>query len=188
MGTRFDRVAYAGNMKRLALLLPAVALAAVAVSQNPNPGLTKAVGKPLPKLSMKTTDGAKLTNASLKGKVVLIDFWATWCGPCKLASPAIQKLHANYGGRGLYVLGNDTFEYGAKGTAAKYRKKEGYTYAFTERNDNFALSLGVKSLPAFVLVDKKGIVRKVWSSIPTGGADQLYTTIEAEVKPLLGAG
>lgn len=185
-GTPVDRVAYPPNMKRLALLVSAIGLAAVAISQDPNPGLAKAIGKPLPKMTMTTTKGQKLTNASLKGKVVLLDFWATWCGPCKRASPAIQKLHTTYASKGLTVIGADSYEYGAKGTAAKYQKKEGYTYTFTEGNDNFALALGVKSLPAFVLVDKRGVVRKVWSSLPAGGAEQLFTMIESEVKPLLG--
>jgi thiol-disulfide isomerase/thioredoxin len=173
-------------MKRLTLLASLVCLSAFAIPQNANPRLAKAIGKPLPKVAMTTTDGKKLSNASLKGKVVLLDFWATWCGPCKVASPAMQRLHETYGSKGLVVVGVDTFEYGPKGAAAKYRKKEGFTYSFTENVDNFALALGVKSLPAFVLVDQKGIVRKSWSSLPTGGADQLFTVIEAQVKPLLG--
>ena len=170
-------------MKRTALPLAFAALASVALGQNPTFG--KAVGKPLPKFSAVSTTGATVTNASLRGQVVLMDFWATWCGPCKAASPAIQKLHVAYGGKGLKVIGADTYEQGVKNTAAPYAKRHGYTYTFTEKNDALATALGAGSIPAFVLVDRKGIVRKVWTGLPMGGPDALYAQIEAAAKPLL---
>jgi thiol-disulfide isomerase/thioredoxin len=143
----------------------------------------KMVGKPLPSFTMTTTKGQKLTNASLKGKVTLIDFWATWCGPCKAATPTIQKLHTDWGKKGLMVIGADTYENGAKGTAAPYAKQHSYTYTFSENNDKLATSLGIEGIPAFVLVDKKGVIRKVWTGFP--GADALYSDITKAAKPLL---
>ena len=165
-------------MKRLAILLAFAAVAPLALA-----GPEKSVGKPLPKFSLTTTKGQKITNASLKGKVVLLDFWATWCVPCRQASPKIQELHEKYGSKGLYVLGADTGEFG-KGTAAPYAKKHKYTYNFAEQSDKLAAGLGIQPIPVFVLVDKKGIVRKVWTGIG-GGVDKLYTDIEAAAQPLL---
>lgn len=173
-------------MNRAAIVLASAALVAAVHGQMP-PTIVKHVGKPLPAFSATSTTGQKVTNASLRGHVVLLDFWATWCGPCKAASPAIQKLHANYGGKGLKVIGADTFEQGAKNTAGPYAKRHGYTYTFTEGNDALATALGATSIPAFVLVDAKGVVRKVWTGLPEGGPDALYKEIEAAAKPLLKA-
>lgn len=167
-------------MKRVAFALSLAALASLGVGQ-----VEKSVGKPLPKFSVTSTKGAKITNASLKGKVVLLDFWATWCGPCKAAGPAIQKMHANYGSKGLTVIGADTYEQGVKGTAAPYAKRHSYTYTFTEGNDKLATDLGAGTLPAFVLVDAKGVVRKVWTGLPNGDVNKLYAELAAAVKPLL---
>ena len=168
-------------MKRVAFVVSLAALASLGFGQ-----VEKSVGKPLPRFSVTSTQGARVTNASLKGKVVLLDFWATWCGPCKAASPQIQRLSMNYGKRGLFVIGADTYEQGVKGTAAPYAKRHGYTYTFTEGNDGLATALGATSLPAFVLVDAKGVVRKVWTGLPLNfDPKSLYTEIEAAVKPLL---
>ena len=168
-------------MKRLAPLALLTLLATAAFAQKSPESF---VGKPLPKFTMTTTKGEKLTNASLKGKVTLFDFWATWCGPCKLASPAVQKLHATYAKKGLRAIGADTFENGASG-AAKYAKAHGYTYTFGVKADDLAAAMGANAIPLFVLVDKKGVVRKVWTGVPGGSADALYAQISPEVQKLL---
>src|SRR5690606_27754000 len=57
--------------------------------------------------SFKTTEGRTLTNKSLAGRVVLLDFWATWCGPCKAASPTMESLYKTHNKNGLVVIGVD---------------------------------------------------------------------------------
>ena len=115
---------------------------------------------------------------------MLLDFWATWCGPCKAASPVVQKLHTKYGAKGLRAIGAETFETGPSG-AVKYAKEHSYTYTFATKGDSLATKLGAQGIPLFVLVDKKGIVRNVWLGLPSGGVDALYSTIEAATLPLL---
>ena len=170
-------------MKPAVTLLVLTALAGAATAQV-NSSVEKAIGKPLPSFKMTSTKGETMTNASLKGKVVLLDFWATWCGPCKAASPAVQRLHANYGAKGLRAIGADTFESGPSG-AAKYAKEHGYTYTFGVKGDALASAMGAQAIPLFVLVDKKGIVRKVWTGVPNGDPNALYASIEPEVQKLL---
>lgn len=172
-------------MKRFALLASAVGLAALSFGQEANPKLVQSIGKPISQFSLVTTTGQKFSTAGLKGKVVLLDFWATWCGPCKVASHSMEKLHQNYGTKGLTVIAPDMNEFGVKGVAAKYKKQQGYTFHFTEDNSAFAGKIGVVSVPAIILIDKKGVIRGVWSNLPTGGPEQLYSQIEAKLKPLL---
>src|SRR5262249_41114442 len=74
----------------LALFLPAIALA--------DP-------KPAPKFEATGFDGKKVTLDQFEGKVVLLDYWASWCEPCKKAIPELDKIQAEYGGKGLVVLG-----------------------------------------------------------------------------------
>lgn len=140
-------------------------------------------GKPFPSFKMTDTAGKVHTNASLKGKVVLVDFWATWCGPCKAASPAMQKLHEKYAKQGLVVIGANTFERPAdrKGAAAKYQNEHKYGYTFTSENDDLAKKLGVQGIPFFVFIDRQGVVREVVTGYG-GGSDEKF---EATVKKLL---
>src|SRR6202030_478840 len=64
------------------------------------------LGKPL-LVAGRTTTGGKLTTADLKGKVILIDFWATWCGPCNAEIPRIRELYKTYHSQGLEIVGVD---------------------------------------------------------------------------------
>ena len=63
------------------------------------------IGSRLPDFSVKDLQGQPLSSADLRGKVVLIDFWATWCQPCKKEMPGYQKLADRYGSRGFVVIG-----------------------------------------------------------------------------------
>src|ERR1700732_2730901 len=63
------------------------------------------IGSRLPEFSLKDLQGSQLSSADLRGKVVLIDFWATWCQPCKKEMPGYQKLLGLYGPRGFVVIG-----------------------------------------------------------------------------------
>lgn len=149
-------------MKKKALILAgALALAAFVVAQDAAKVELKE-NAPAPAFAMSGVDGKTYNNANLKGKVVLIDFWATWCGPCKAASPSIQALHEKFGSQGLVAIGANAFERENKdGAASAYAKEHNYTYLMTTNNDDLARSWGVKGIPTFVIIDKRGVVRKV---------------------------
>ncbi|RYG44272.1 TlpA family protein disulfide reductase [bacterium] len=163
-------------MKTTVLLASALALVAVAPAQD----VKDAVGKPLPKLSIKDLAGKTHTNASLKGKVVLLDFWATWCAPCKAAAPTMNALYGKYKGKGLQVIGVNITDQAP--AVKKYVAEHKYTYPFTPASDAFAKDLGVKAIPVFVLVDKTGKVRNV---IVGFNVKSSPAEIEALVKKLL---
>lgn len=143
-------------------------------------------GKKLPPIKMTTTTGAKVTNKKLHGKVAIIDFWATWCGPCKLTSPVMQKLYNKYHSRGLVVIGADGWEHDTPATAAKavgYASEHHYKYTFTYGNDDLMKSLKVSGIPTMLVVDKKGVIRKV----AIGFDDSLQGNLEKVIEPLLAA-
>lgn len=144
--------------------------------------IEKLVGKPLSKITMKSTSGNSFTNADFKGKVVLIDFWATWCGPCVKASPIMQKLHVEFKDKGLIVIGANTFEEDSSGAPAKeYAAEHKYTYLFTYDNDALAKKWGIQGIPTFVLVDSTGKVAKTY----TGFGDSSEKEMRDAIKKLL---
>jgi thiol-disulfide isomerase/thioredoxin len=169
--------------------IPAVKIKPMAVRPGPKgPGPEKMANKAAPTWKMTTIDGKTITGAGLKGKVVLIDFWATWCGPCKLASPIMQALHEKYGSKGLVVIGANTSERDPSGNllntpklAADYRSEHKYTYTFTYGNDAMKNAWGVQGIPTMFIIDKQGIVKKV----QVGYDDKLQSVLEAAIKPLL---
>ena len=109
------------------------------------------VGKPAPDFVVSTVDGRSLSLASLRGKIVLLDFWATWCGPCKYTTPMLEKLAAKY--RHVEFLGLSDEDAATQGAGA-------FTHAIDE-DDKVAHAYFVEGMPTFVLIDANGIVRYV---------------------------
>ncbi len=150
-------------MKKLALI-PLIALFCGAAAQiHP---VEDFKNKPVPNFKLISTTGQAITPASMKGKVYLIDFWATWCGPCKAAMPTLQKLHNKYRSKGFSVIGANILESGADkaNIAGKFKQAAKYTYTFTKQTpeaEKFAETLKVQGIPTFLLVDKKGVIRHV---------------------------
>ncbi len=108
--------------------------------------------------------------ADLRGKVVLLDFWATWCGPCRETIPKLNALHRKYGARGLVVLGMTDFEGHIEGREAsraeetaflrRFKKDKNIPYGFAVSDDKrTAADYGVTSIPTAVLIDRRGRVR-----------------------------
>lgn len=165
------------------LSLCAATLTAFAAAQGA-PDFDHWNGKPAPRFKMTDTRGRTLTNTSLKGKVVLLDFWATWCAPCKKASPAMERLAEKYGSSGLVVIGAETPGEGTPSGATKYKAEHHYTYTFTVGNDPLKDSFGIAAIPAFVIIDRSGHVARTETGVPNN-IDDLYRSFEKTIKPLL---
>lgn len=126
----------------------------------PIPGQTGSflLNRPAPDFELKTLDGDKVRLADLRGKPVLLSFWATWCGPCRRELPELAALHDEFQKKGLVILGvNDE----GKGTAKKYAEKELLPFPIL---DDSGLKVNrlyrVRSIPTLFLIDKDGkIVR-----------------------------
>ena len=122
-------------------------------SEGGAPGLL-AIGSVAPDWTLKTPSGDNVTLSSLKGKVVVMDFWATWCPPCKAAMPHVQKLHEKFAGKDVKVFGLSTFEKG--GDPAKYMADQKYTYGLIVKADTAATAYKVQGIPTFYIIGKDG--------------------------------
>ncbi len=181
-------VAVVAVAQREEIRVPAAKIKPMPSVGQPGQGPERLAGTTPADWKMTTIDGKSLTGKGLRGKVVLVDFWATWCGPCKKASPIMESLHKKYGKQGLVVIGANTSERDSDGrpvkwanAAKEYKKEHGYTYTFTWGNDDLKKKWGVQGIPTMFVIDKKGVVKKVL----VGFDDKLEANLEAVIKPLL---
>ncbi|MDX2117785.1 MAG: TlpA disulfide reductase family protein [Planctomycetota bacterium] len=114
-----------------------------------------AVGSDAPDWLLKTAEGGDLRLTDYRGKLVLMDFWATWCGPCKAAMPGVQRLHEKYKDRGLVVIGLATWD---KGDPKKYMDEKQYTYNLVLKADDVATAYRVTGIPTFYIIGPDGKV------------------------------
>ena len=124
------------------------------------------IGKPLQQFSVKDHQTEKaISPKTLKGKVVLIDFWATWCGPCIAELPSIKAAHTKLSPKGFLVFGislDDEKNQKKMETMIKTREMNWlHHYDGKKWKNELAVKFGVHSIPASLLVDRQGIVRAV---------------------------
>jgi len=138
------------------------------------------IGSRLPDFSLKDLQGREISSADLRGKAVLIDFWATWCQPCKQEMPGYQKLIDRYGSRGFAVVG---FKFDTMVDAedpVQFAKKIGVRYPLAVAPDDLKQKFGgVEGLPTTMLYDRQGILRKKIIGF------EYTNVIESELAPLL---
>jgi thiol-disulfide isomerase/thioredoxin len=138
------------------------------------------IGSRLPEFSLKDLHGSEITSTDLRGKVVLIDFWATWCQPCKKEMPGYQKLLNRYGSRGFAVIGFKFDTMMDTEDPVQFAKKIGAHYQLAIAPDDLKQKFGgIEGLPTTLLYDRKGILRK-----KVIGFEYTYA-IEADLRPLL---
>lgn len=152
-----------------AALLPALVLAVEA-------------GAPAPSLSMPSLDDATrtVTLAGLKGNVVYVDFWASWCVPCRLSMPTLDEMYRRYKARGFAVVGVN--KDATVADARRFLAKVPVTFPLVaDPSDSAARGFDVKAMPSGYLVDRKGIVRHVHR----GFTAETGAVLEREIDSLL---
>jgi peroxiredoxin len=138
-------------------------------------------GSPAPDFTLKRLDGGELQLSSLRGKAVIIDFWDTWCPPCRAAMPHFQALSEEYADD-LVVVGVALGREGEE-KVRKFIQDRGLTFEMVLFNNDPALIQsfgGIQSIPTTFLVDAEGIIREVWIG---GHGKAVY---EQGVKTVLG--
>ncbi len=125
--------------------------------------------------SLEALDGKKVSLSSFKGKVVLLSFWATWCGPCKQEMPAMEKLYQKLKGRGFEVVAVDMME--DRATVAAFVKTSGYTFPVLLDTTGEVGGNGLyaaRAIPTNYIVDKAGKIvgRKIGIDGPAWTSDE----------------
>jgi peroxiredoxin/outer membrane lipoprotein-sorting protein len=118
-------------------------------------------GRAAPAFRLSTVEGENVDLAELRGKVVLINFWATWCPPCRAELPDISKLHQKYAGSDTVIL---TVNNEGGAIAKNYVKDKKLSLAVLNDTKRQVSKLyGIRAIPTVLVVDKKGVVRHHWT-------------------------
>lgn len=153
-------------------VLVVFALAACTSGEKMNPS------SPAPDFTLQDLSGGKVRLADLKGKVVLVEFWATWCPPCRDSIPTIERLHKTYGGKGLVTLGV-SLDDGGWDEVKVFAQEQGITYTVLKGEESVSDSYRVRAIPLTVLVDKEGRIARQY----VGGTDE--KGLERDIRALL---
>lgn len=140
------------------------------------------IGKPAPALRFSATFNTQpLTIEALKGNVVILDFWATWCGGCLVGFPKLADLYQRFGGDNFEILGITSIYETPKDRMAPFLKKHKITWpiAIMEESVHSLKSYGIGGLPTYVVLDKKGIIRYLDSGT-TKNLSQIVSQLLAE--------
>jgi thiol-disulfide isomerase/thioredoxin len=167
-------------------LVPVVALAASlavtlsARSAPPEDGINAAGNAAAaPNWELKDLDGRTVRSSDFKGKVVVLDFWATWCGPCRAEIPGLVALQKEHSPEGLVIVGASVDEGGAS-TVKQFTEKLGVNYPVVLADEKAQQAFGgIEAIPTTFIIDRAGrIVKKDF-----GFTDK--DEFEQEIKPLL---
>jgi cytochrome c biogenesis protein CcmG, thiol:disulfide interchange protein DsbE len=116
---------------------------------------------------LQTLDGGSLGPKDFLGQVVVVDFWATWCGPCHLQAQILEPVYRDFKGRGVQFLAANVGE--DLETVKKFLKDRPFPYpVLVDPKDSVTSNLGVYALPTLLVVDKKGKVAYFQSGLADG--------------------
>ena len=136
---------------------------------------------PAPDFSLPTQSGEKVTLSDLRGQVVLINFWASWCGPCRKEMPQLQALFARYEALGFQMLGVNVEEDSTE--AAQFLSETPVTFpVLFDRENGVSKLYDVVAMPSTVLVDRAGNVRYLHNGYQPGYENAYQDQIRELVK------
>jgi thiol-disulfide isomerase/thioredoxin len=135
------------------------------------------VGTQAPDWKLDAADGTQVALADLKGKVVLIDFWATWCGPCRKAMPGIQSIRDRYPADKVAVLGISTGESEGADPGA-FLRKQGFTYPALLNGETIAAAYKASALPTLYILDQDGRILHAEKGYREGADAQFVEVID----------
>jgi peroxiredoxin len=116
---------------------------------------------------LKTTDGRTLGPRDFPGKVVVVDFWATWCGPCRIQAQILEPVWRELKGSGLQILAADMGE--PEPTVRSFLKDSPFPYpVLLDSDSKVSDALGIMALPTLLVIDRKGVVRYMQPGLTDG--------------------
>lgn len=142
---------------RLALVLMAVVLLGLLVTQGCTT-TTQSTGLPAPDFTLKDLEGNQVSLSDFRGKTVFINFWATWCGPCRAEMPEIESIHQEYKDQDVVVIGIDLFE--PEDAVRQYTQEGGYSWIFViDTTGEVTANYEVTAIPTSFFIDSDGIIQ-----------------------------
>ena len=138
------------------------------------------VGQPAPNFKVITTSGQPVTLENYRGYVLIMDFFATWCQPCRESIPHLVEMNRKYGKQGLHVLGMSADEDGER-LVKTFADEHHITYPIALAGESALVDFGVRSVPVMFIIDKKGRVAEVFR----GFTDEVGRSSEQLIKKLL---
>ena len=139
------------------------------------------VGFPAPDFTLDTLEGNQLTLSDFRGKVVMVNLWASWCPPCRAEMPTLEQIYQENKAQGLEVLAVNTTDQDSESAAANFAQEFGLTFPILlDRDGSVSKRYQLLALPTTYFIDRRGIIRAV---IPGGPMSE--TLIESKIIDLL---
>ncbi|HEY6640386.1 MAG TPA: TlpA disulfide reductase family protein [Nitrospiraceae bacterium] len=140
------------------------------------------LGEPAPNFQLRDLDGHLVTLTDLRGKVVLLNFWATWCGPCRVEMPAMEQLYRTFPRKDFEILAVSTDAQGLAVTRP-FQQENRLTFPILHDDDyRVGLTYGARSLPMTFMVDRQGIVRHQIFGARDWGAPEAHQLVQMLMK------
>lgn len=137
-------------------------------------------GQPAPAFKVVTTSGQPVSMDNYHGRVLVVDFFATWCQPCRMSIPHLVNMNRKYGKQGLQILGMSADEDGER-VVTSFAAEQHINYPVALAGDTATDAFGVRSIPVMIVIDKKGNVAGVFR----GYSDEIAESMESLIKKLL---
>ena len=167
MSIRLKNLSFRPVMAILVLAILTPGLQGCDSESGPDSSGRAELDKPAPDFTLQDLDGNTVRLSDFRGKVVFLNFWATWCPPCRMEMPDIEALHRKYRDRDVVVLGVDIQE--NANTVRAFIGEGGYTWTFAlDTSGEVATIYQVRGIPASYFIDKKGIIRALSIGAMTG--------------------
>ena len=152
-------------MKRVFFLIVVIVLMSVVACKRkeqlaPGPAAGPLEQKPAPEITVTPLIGNSIKLSDLKGKVVLLNFWATWCPPCREEIPSMMKLNAAMAGKPFQMVAVSVDEGGRPAIEAFFRTSGFMLPAYTDPSGKAAAAYGITGVPETFIIDKNGIIVK----------------------------
>lgn len=140
------------------------------------------LGEPAPNFHLRDMKGQMVSLSDLRGKVVLLNFWATWCGPCRIEMPAMEQLYRTYPRKDFEILAVSTDPQGAAVTRP-FQQEMGLTFPILHDAEyRIGLLYGARTLPMTFMVDRQGIVRQQIFGARDWAAPEAHQLIQVLLK------
>jgi peroxiredoxin len=168
------------RVKHILVLTVLIAAAALSMPACKRPATKPALpGNPAPAFALMDLDGRKVRLEDYAGKAVILDFWATWCGPCKKATEELEQIHRKYRDRGVVVIGISVDKGGDAATQVKeFAARQGITYLLLLDDDTTKSSYGVTVIPATFVLDRDHIIRDLYPGFRPGIGSEISHTLD----------